>query len=76
MYSMMDRALVGSQSHGDRTYTVYNDRCACPDSLRTPRCKHVLAVTLLQQASERMHTLIEALATFAPTHVTTAHALA
>ena len=59
-------ALVGSQSHGDRTYTVYNNHCECPDSFRTRQCKHLLAVQLLTQAESRMHALVEALATFDP----------
>jgi hypothetical protein len=59
-------ALVGSQTHGDRTYTVYNHRCECPDSLRTQHCKHVLAVKLMQQAGEHIQAVIDALATFTP----------
>ena len=48
-------ALVGAQSHGDRTYTVYDGRrCECPDGFRSSRCKHVLAVELLRQALEQM----------------------
>jgi hypothetical protein len=48
-------ALVGSQTHGDRTYTVVNQCCNCPDMLRAPaqRCKHLLAVELMHQALDR-----------------------
>jgi hypothetical protein len=48
-------ALVGSQARGDRVYTVYGGRrCECPDGFRSSRCKHVLAVALMQQALAQM----------------------
>jgi len=47
--------LVGSQARGDRVYTVYDGRrCECPDGFRSTRCKHVLAVALMQQALAQM----------------------